>query len=513
MPNDQEPEKQDNSKDNNNTNNRGNHSNMHRGQDWHDESNPFVVFRRFADEQVSSLLQSVTGLPSNISRPQSDRWTIFNEDNGYEERKYRERTGGDNAGHGNYARDQGAEGSSSSGQDNNNNNGGNTSGPSQPVNTNNRHPRNPHQERNHNPRNAHSDFFGIESVVDRFEDRFFPFSPSFLHPSNRYFFPDMFEDSSSPTWPLTYIAFSPYSPLHLEHQAHYRAQRDQGVFSSIMSSFQPESDRDPNEPQWREAFEDLLRLENGKPMLDNDTLQAGKTENGSEWLHGLVKRGSLGDRWKYSSGGSVSSPWSGITFTGTSHSDDNRVLPESRSETKTETENKKQLESENQQADTELDMYERFLHDIEEREQQVLRGEVGSPLVRFLLEERRREQEQERRQLYDDDQGTEDTESWLDLVSGGNRKSVPESPPDLTERKQADFSQEPTPSRVISTMSRTERTRLADGSVETKIVKTKRYADGREETDESVEVTHPRSNVEGSGGPGNQSKGGWFWKD
>ncbi|CAI7616247.1 unnamed protein product [Penicillium pancosmium] len=493
MPNDQDPEKQDNSKDNNN--NRDINPNMPRDQDWHDESNPFVVFRRFADEQVSSLLQSVTGLPSNISRPQSDRWTIFNEDTGYEERKYRERTGGGNAGHGNYARDQDAEGSFSSGQDNNNN-GGNTSGPSQPGNTNDRYPRNPHQERNHNPRNAHSDFFGIESVVDRFEDRFFPFSPSFLHPSNRYFFPDMFEDSSSPTWPLTYIAFSPYSPLHLEHQAHYRAQRDQGVFSSIMSSFQPESDRDPNEPQWREAFEDLLRLENGKPMLDNDTLQAGKTENGSDWLHGLVKRGSLGDRWKYSSGGSDCSPWSGITFTGTSHSDghDNRALPAPRSKTETETENEneKLLESENQEADTELDMYERFLHDIEEREQQLLRGEVGSPLVRFLLEERRREQEQSRRQLYDDDQGTEDTESWLDL---------------------ADISRDPTPSRVISTMSRTERTRLADGSVETKIVKTKRFADGREETDESVEVTHPRSNDEGSGGPGNQSKGGWFWKD
>jgi hypothetical protein len=484
---------------------------MPRDQDWDDESNPFVVFRRFADEQVSSLLQSVTGLPSNISRPQSDRWTIFNEDTGYEERKYRERSSGDNTGQRNYARDQGAEGPSSSGQDNNN--GGNTSAPSQPGNTGDRNPRNTNQERNNTPRNAHSDFFGIESVLDRFEDRFFPFSPSFLHPSNRYFFPDMFEDSSSPTWPLTYLAFSPYSPLYLEHQAHYRAQRDQGVFSSIMSSFQPESDRDPNEPQWREAFEDLIRLENGKSMLDNDTLQAGKTENGTEWLHGLVKRGSLGDRWKYSSGGSESSPWSGITFTGHS-SDKSRALPEPRPET--ETESKRQPESENQEADTELDLYERFLHDIEEREQQLLRGEVGSPLVRFLLEERRREQEQSRRQgssQYDDDQGTEDTESWLDLVSGGNRKSVPETPPDLTETKQAGITQEPTPARVISTMSRTERTRLADGSVETKIVKTKRYADGREETDESVEVTHPRSN-EGSGGSENQSRGGgWFWKD
>lgn len=282
-----------------------------------------------------------------------------------------------------------------------------------------------------------------------------------------------------------------------------------------MSSFSPESDRDANEPQWREAFEDLLRLENGKPMLDNDALTAGKSENGTEWLHGLVKRGSLGDRWKYVSGGKDGYPWSGITFAGHSE-DNNRALPE----TNPESENKKQqLESEDQTPDSELDIYERFLRDIEAREQEVMKGDVGSPLLRILLDERRREQDQAQEQSdwqrlsqYEDEQGNEDTESWLDLVSGGNRKSVPETPAESVVEKQSDIAQETIPARVISTMSRTERKRLADGSVETKIVKTKRFADGREETDESVEVSQPLSDGR-SDEPGDRSKSGWFWND
>lgn len=40
-----------------------------------DPENPFIAFRRFADSQISSLLQSVIGLPSLFSQPESsNRW-------------------------------------------------------------------------------------------------------------------------------------------------------------------------------------------------------------------------------------------------------------------------------------------------------------------------------------------------------------------------------------------------------------------------------------------------------
>src|SRR2546421_3648429 len=43
--------------------------------------NPFVQFRRFADSQISSLLQSVIGLPSFLERPSpTARWVVIQSD-------------------------------------------------------------------------------------------------------------------------------------------------------------------------------------------------------------------------------------------------------------------------------------------------------------------------------------------------------------------------------------------------------------------------------------------------
>ena len=44
--------------------------------------NPFIKFRQFADEQISSLLQGIIGLPSAFSgkRPGNPRWAIIDED-------------------------------------------------------------------------------------------------------------------------------------------------------------------------------------------------------------------------------------------------------------------------------------------------------------------------------------------------------------------------------------------------------------------------------------------------
>jgi len=487
-------------KDDSNDKNNHNPSEMPHDRDWTEESNPILAFRRFADEQVSLVLQSITGLPSSVTPPHNDSWAIFTNDRGYGSMKYRQGDGAGNAGARDYSSDQGAGTSLPASGDKDENSSDNTErSVSRPAQSRQPEDIDLHQQSRRNWYNGPSDF-GLESFFDRFEHDFLPFSSSFFHPHHRFSFPDLYEENS-PTWPMAYIMFSPYSPLLLERQAHYRARREGGVFSSIMSTIRGDSERDPTEPHWREAFEDLLRLENGKPMLDHDALTAGKAENGTEWLHGLVKRGSLGDRWKYVTG-SGGHPWTGITFDA-GRNGDNRVL----SEKPTNQEN-------GEQAESELDLYERFLQDIEAREREFFRGVSESPLLRLLLDGRHREQrEQESYQhrLPTEDKHGDDNESWLDLVSGGNRKSVPETPePTLTsEAKPAPV---PENARVVSTMSRTERKRLSDGSVQTTIVKTKRYADGREETDESVETTLPRS-VDGHSAEGDKSKSGWFWKD
>lgn len=482
-------------------------SKMPQDRDAYDsETNPFVAFRRFADEQVSSLLQSITGLPSTVSPPQSDRWMIFNDDQGYKSMSYRQRSDQNNGGERGNASDPGAAGSSSGDRN------------KTPLNDSEWPPerstqyQQPEQEdrwqspSRRNQRHGGSDFLGLESFFDRFEDHFLPSSSPFFHPHRHFSLFDMFEDSSSPTWPITYIMFSPYSPLHLERQAYYRAHHERGVFTSLMSSFHPDSECDPTEPQWREAFEDLLRLENGKPMLDRQALKAGETETEKDWLHGLVKRGSLGDRWKYVSG-TDDQPWSSMTFEG--RSEDRRALQDKEEELSETTENREEAESE-------LEMYERYLEDLEARSRELLQGFSQSPILSLLLDERQRRhdgwnQSQQGMAHTEDEQRSEDTETWLDLVSGGNRKSVPETPVEKATTESVKPIDGKAP-RVISTISHTERRRLEDGTIQTKIVKTRRFADGREETDESVEVTNPQSG-DGKSSDGTKSGGGWFWKD
>jgi hypothetical protein len=464
-------------------------------RDWSDhESNPFVAFRRYADEQVSTMLQSITGLPSMVTTPHNGHWDIVVNEHGYKGRMSHQRTGDESDWGRSYPTDR-----------------DNASGyPDDRDGDNARNHGKSHWFENDEPwhagswrrwRNGSSDFFGLDSIFDRFwlEDRFFPFAAHLLHPGHDLFLSDLFEDADSPTWPIAYIMFSPYSPLHLERQAKYRSYRENGIFSSIMSSLHLNSERDPSEPQWREAFEDLLRLENGKPMLNRDT--PTKPETGTDWLQSLVKRGSLGDRWK-SVPRSEGQPWSGIAFSGPADpkQDQSQALPE----------------KEEESADSELDLYERFLQDIENREREFFRGASESPLLRLLLEERKQQQEELEKyrssvpKIADDHNGDE-REFSIDIVPGGTKTSVPEMPKvSSTEMETKPATAVSETVLPISTMTRTERVRLVDGPVQTKIVNTKRYADGREESDESVEVSHPQ---EGPKSDSEKPKNSWLWKD
>ena len=524
---------EDPDKNNTNNDNPTNRSNMPQNNEWDNESNPFVAFRRFADEQVSSVLQSITGLPSSINPPQPDNWTIFTDDKGYKSMAYRHRGGGsgssaNNAPDRDSTQNPGANSPPDDGEDNSSSNNSNNNDQNPPS----RSQQPPHSENTQQPpqppslnrqRHEHrpSDFLGLDTFFDRFEDTFFPFRSPFFHPHRDLFPAAMFNDESS-NWPFTYVMLSPYSPLHLERQAHYRMHRDQGVFSSIMSSLRFDSDseltRDPSEPQWREAFEDLLRLENGKPMLERDSLATTKTrpENGMEWMYGLVKRGSLGDQWKYVSG-TDRHPWTGITFSGYNENEESHDRDQPELNTKA-LEN--QAAHDEAEAETELELYERFLRDIEAREHEFTQEIASSPLLRALLgdQQRRRNvfEKYERGWPSDEDQGNDDTESWLDLISGGNRKSVPETtdpvPVPTPAGEQAAVASENHTARVVSTMINTERTCLPDGSVQTKKVTTKRYEDGREETESLTETTHPR-NEDGSNDQSSGTKNGWFWRD
>lgn len=478
-------------------------SNMPKDRDSDDtESNPFVAFRRFADEQITSVLHSITGLPSAFSQPRSDKWTIFTDDQRYKDTTYRQQGGEsqNHAGEPNNTSDSGA-GDSSSGNKNSDETDSRSSA--------NRQWEQDDRWRSNSRRNQHfgaSSFFGPDSFFDRFEDLFMPFSFPYLHP-RLHFSSDVFEDSGSPTWALPYILFSPYSPLHLEHRAYNRMHGKQGVFSSLLSSSRQDFDYDPNEPRWREAFEDLLRLENGKPMLDREALAASKAESGQDWIKGLVNRGSIGGRWITVSSNDKQ-PRSGIDFG--VNGENNRLVPDNEP---AQVHDDGDLE----ETESELDVYDRFLQDIEARERELFQHSFESPLLRQLLGEHRDHDDRYAppRDMFqaNDQQGNEDSESQLDLIPGSNQKSVSEMPNDPTTwRKHPPLDEDAL--RVVSEVNRTQRKRLADGSIQVKTVKVTHFADGGKETHESTEVYPPSSDdAAGASSDDKTSKHGWFWKD
>ncbi|KAL1991881.1 hypothetical protein VTN49DRAFT_5189 [Thermomyces lanuginosus] len=446
---------------------------------WHDEENPFIAFRRYADEQISSMLQSVMGLPSMASTSFLDRW--FDTDL----QKYRD-----------WTRQRESDGSTSTSDD--------RSACACER-------RCPHGRAGWCPRDDWPWGFGprrLDELFDSFFDDHFPFGP------RRFpFFFDWFGMShDSETWAIPYILFSPYSPLHLEQS---RGDRRRGVFSSLFSSMQNRAEI-KDEPNWRDAFEDLLRIENGQPMLERSKDHDSRNESGRDWLRGLVQRESLGKGWKLitDNNSDGNSPWHFAIEKSGARENGERSKEQSKDNTR---EN-----AERHEPQTELDLYDRFLQDIfEAHERDYSRMFEDSPLMRMLAEERKRHLERWKEATEKWKQmETGRSEDWLEYSSESNQR--------LLKAEESNNNNASTPSEpsVISTMTRTERRTLPDGSIRTKTIKTKRFSDGREESDESEEVHHPQpllpptqneSNTQSSPPEaqnepnGKSSKGGWFW--
>ncbi|KAL4793428.1 hypothetical protein BDV19DRAFT_229838 [Aspergillus venezuelensis] len=469
---------------------------------WPDDENPFVAFRRFADEQFSSMLQAVIGIPSSIGQPNHERWSIFDEQSyrdaqAQNQRRQREDYTGDGE---NNAEDQ------NSTQDNSNNNNSNN------VNNNSNNPPSSSNQRSSLPDSDLSS--DIDMFFDSFFDRFWlgnSVSSMLSYPYQNPLLSTM-TSSQSPIWPVNYLMFSPYSPLHLERAARYRSRREQGIFSSLMSSMSlsSEAELDPDEPKWREAFEDLLRLENGKPMLVREPGTVIRRESGKDWLQGLAQRGSLGCQWKFASG-SDAHPWTSIIFDssrGAEKGQNSRALPGPEQQKDKEKRDIYEDDANTEpQTVSEMDLYEQFLSGIDAREREIVSDLNRSPLLRTLLEDRRRDRSGD---LHPKEH-SDDTETWLELVSGGNRQSVPDAKSaEVLPPAEAITQTDKTPDAyVVSTQTSTNRVRLPDGSMQTKTVKTRRFSDGREETQSSTEVSYPQRD----GSRDDDKKSGWFWKD
>ncbi|PYH96124.1 hypothetical protein BO71DRAFT_482315 [Aspergillus ellipticus CBS 707.79] len=457
---------------------------------WPDDENPFVAFRRFADEQVSSMLQSVMGIPSMSSRPSTGRWAVFEQQNDNDPR-FHPKDNGDT---------KGLDDAPGSG-----------SGAANDSETSSSHNNNSMRQSRQwsewqDPRLRRSTYDHDVDFFDVFFDRFWP--DEYHHP--RFFQPHyrpMLSGMAKPfPWPMGYILFNPYSPLNLERQAH---SQHHGVFSSLMSSLSHSSECDPAEPQWRDAFEDLIRLENGKPMLDRDQAAVTKPEHWGTWLSGLVNRGSLGDKWKPIRRSELDAPAApGIAFEGYEYEEDDTKRSKGEEAVAENAKSETNWNETGSEAMTEQDLYDRFLDDLATSERELSRTVFNSPLLRLILQDTQRPQ----------DTQNNDTENLFELASSRQTASVPDIVPEKEPQPASESTAEKT--HVISTLMKTNRVRLADGSILTKTVQTKRFADGREESNEFEEVVKPQqAQLAEAPSPTNsqeestsEQKSGWFWK-
>ncbi|PGH27112.1 hypothetical protein AJ80_01068 [Polytolypa hystricis UAMH7299] len=493
-----------------------------------DEENPFIAFRRYADEQFSSLLHSVIGLPSMYSTPLARDWPAFDDEDSSRTVFRRQRIS-DN--------DRGLWPDNDDQEDKDQRTDG--------------------YERNCRRSQREFDDWWIEnrrhsppifpsSMFDSPLEHLWPFEPTPLfHDFSRLHSPFAFDFMSalnSPGWPIRYILFSPYSPLHLERQQRLCAKANENVFSSLFSTMTPSSEHDyTKEPRWREAFEDLLRIENGKPMLEAGSDATKKGIAAKDWISGMINRGSLGDHWKHVHKENGNK---GDYFTYTN----DRGRPGIKNTNHTAQISEAESTSNEDHSFTELDLYDAFLNRVNEPGKDDSDERSMSPLLSMIFEEQKRQrqelQEQRRRwkQLVSAarDEGFDEVDSHLGELSESTVMSPPgqlDTEDSLTTKVNAVTSATPTESRnpassIISTITNTERRVLPDGSTQTRVVRTKRFADGTEERTETVHKANENQLVLGKAGAttgdgdleqavepqdkankGANQAGGWFWKD
>ena len=392
-----------------------------------EEQNPFIVFRRYADEQLSSLLQGLIGLPSALT-PQSsnERW-LRSEEHEIQSQGNERRPGASSSSpRGPDSRttrldgpERGAMGILAR---------DNTSG--DPVSKS-------HQEEAEQPAglsNAHRwhlhDHASFAPLL--FGDDF---------PLQRGMFPRGLLSGAVPAaWPLGYLIFSPYSPLRLEQQE--RLRRDGS--------------------SWRDAFEDLLAVQAGQGLPEVPRDRPGDRDQGAgDWVAALLAHG-FADCWKR-----IDEGRSQAGGDRTAMESDTRH-PESDAE---------------EDAATELDLYERFF------------ASSRTPVA-----------------------GSAATDSGASVHSSSFSNLATHGVSNIAER-----------SSVISALTTTERKVMADGTVHTKVVLKRKFADGREESSETVHTTQntsqqidrtmtsPRDGEfdQSSAGRDDDEKKrkGWFWSD
>ncbi|KZF20353.1 hypothetical protein L228DRAFT_250034 [Xylona heveae TC161] len=490
-----------------------------------DEDNPFVAFRRYADEQISSFFQGLLGLPSTSTAPPR-RWhsDVDTGDEGETSRHKRCAWRSETDCHSRWhcSRSHRSDNITHSTDD-----GEAVDIPVKKYVGNDTRPESQAGSKNYDHRDTADNYpdwrddfitgrlnsflFGPFDDRKDHDDEDDFFSPFFSSPFSRHAFhpsPNLFL-AESMLFPkpslITYVMFSPYSPLYVEQAHKLRGHRD----------------------QWRNAFEDLIFAEQGKAMPEKHESSDGRDE--AKWVLGLLERGAFGD-WKRLEDASrqreLPAPSSSLIKPNDDADKAQKSVPESPNPSERVQKRTETKETQDHQDDFWPVSFFGFarptpgeLHEDHEDDTETVTEE----------------------DLYNDFFGLSNSE--IGNTNTNNVKGDPGSTSTSTSHETQHSSNTnattTTAPNVLSTMTTTERTTLPDGRVQTRVVLKKRFADGREESSETVhtaqgssETAFPRmSESENPENPekstilssvtdasreavqSGKKKSGWFWSN
>lgn len=274
---------------------------------------------------------------------------------------------------------------------------------------------------------------------------------------------------------MHYLHCNPYSPLRLEED------------SQLSKAGVP----------WRDAFEDLVRAERGQSLLSREELGKSNQTHHIDWMRGLWERGSF--RWPQFQDWNT---WN--------------IKPANEDEEARRTYSNFEPNEEHQEFD-EHESYE-YSHDHEDHREDHHDDRHDPPTPRPDTHA---------------ESGTNGPETELEAYEQliGPTEFTPQPPASTvtavtptTQSQSVDLR----PS-ILSTLTTTERTIQPDGTITTKMVLKKRFADGREESSETVHTQrgHGQSGQDAGTAwgdtqsaqlptlvkePEKENKtGGWFW--
>ncbi|ETI24532.1 hypothetical protein G647_03901 [Cladophialophora carrionii CBS 160.54] len=305
---------------------------------------------------------------------------------------------------------------------------------------------------------------------------------------------------------IPWLMLSPYSPIYLCNPAQSRlfkvkVQDSEGAPLQISSArfferwYTDVDEKMATRKPWADAFEDLLSLQQTGKMVDRDNWNTWRTP--STWIHDMVNRGSLGNRWGFNEQGLLvkrNDPTKANLETAPESKEDrcarwrkNRDCRRNKSSESTPAPAQLPAGDGNALVDKVTEALAPF----------PLFGSIISAADAIVSAVDQASQGRTKTHAQAMSSNDASTSQHQSIAATREQSESTSSTHSASTTSYVYDSSVPSPANsIISTLTTTTTRTLPDGSVETKRVLKRRFADGSEECDERVEVRNAPSGKE-----------------